>query len=392
MKGKKAIINVLLIILLIMCMGYGIVYKNNAKSFKNLASINIEDTGTKANSIEEMLNSKEEDNYSFVALKEKDGVSISNEELQKSADVKLISITGNSSILFKGPILFTDDKNGCLIDKTAAYKLFGDYNVEGMTLQYDGNNYIVRGVIENAENSIVIQTKPNSQLEMDLLLLDMNDEDNRYVEKFITKYSLPQKYTTNNVYYSVANLMTLIIPIIMAFIIIIKMFKLIIINNNKPIKKILLIILLLIFVYLLYLIMNINFKINYNLIPNEWSDFDYWGELINKYYERNRDLLFAKKYVIDIPLIDNMIRSVFCSIVSIITFFILKNRIKPINTKELLKILGAIVIIELIAVCLINKNHNLSSNMIIYLMPYYCVYTYFIECLTNKDSCIDVVE
>ncbi len=392
MKVKKAIINIILITLLIMCMGYGLAYKNNAQSSKTLAAINIEDTGREAASIEEMLNSKEEDNYSFVALKEKDEVIISNEELKKSTSVKLISITGNSSILFRGPILFTDDKDGCLIDKSAAYKLFGDYNVEGMTVQYDGNNYTIRGVIENAESSIVIQTKTNSNLEMDLLLLDMNGEDDRYVENFLTKYSLPQNYTTNSVYYSISNLMTLVLPIIMACIIINKMFKLIRINKNKPIKKILLILLTLVFIYFLYLILNIKFKINYNLIPNEWSDFDYWGDLISKYSERNRELLFSKKYVIDIPLIDNMIRSVFCSIVCIITFFILNNRMKPINIKYLLKILGVIVIIELIAIYLINKDYNLSNYMIIYLIPYYYVCTYFIEWLINKESYKSVIE
>lgn len=386
MKGKKVIINIILIILLIMSMGYGLVYKNNARSSKTLARINIEDTGIQAKSIEEMLNSKEEDNYSFVALRERYGVNISNEELQKSAEVNLISITGNSSILVRGPILFTDDEDGCLIDKTVAYKLFGDYSVEGMTLQYEGNKYTIRGVIENAENSIVIQTKSNSEMEMDLVLLDMNGEDNRYVEKFLTKYSLPQNYTTNNTYYSISNLMTLVLPIIMACIIINKMFKLVKINKNKPIKKILLILLLLVFMYLLYLILNIKFKINYNLIPNEWSDFDYWGDLINKYSERNREILFAKKYVIDIPLIDNMIKSVLSSIASIIIFFILKNRIKSINTKELLKILGFIVIIEFIGIYLINKDYNLSNYIIIYLLPYYYVCTYFIQWLINKES------
>ena len=126
---------------------------------------------------------------------------------------------------------------------------------------------------------------------------------------------------------------------------------------------------LFVFIYFFYLIVNVKFKINYNIIPNEWSNFDYWRKMITKYYERNRELLFIKKYSMDISLIDDMIRSIICSIVSIIVFFILKNRIKIINIKALLKLLIAVIFIEGFVVYKVYVH----SYIPIYLLPYYYI-------------------
>ncbi len=371
MNFKKATIDLFLIFILVTCISYGIKYKDNDNG-KALAEFNIENRNMKAKSIEEIINSKEEDTYIFTALREEKGT-ITNKQFSKSKESNILEITGNSSLLFNSTILFMDDKKGCLIDKSVAYALFGSYDVKGMEIDIEGKSYTIRDVINNEDGIAVIQS--NLEKEMELLVLDITNKDERYIENFSTKYGFENNYTTNKFYKETSNLISLILPLIIEFMIIINMIKLIKAQKNKLVKKIILIMFLFLFIYFFYLIVNVKFKINYNIIPNEWSDFDYWGEMITKYYERNRELLFIKKYSMDISLIDDMIRSIFCSIVSIIVFFILKNRIKIMNIKALLKLLIAVIFIEGFVVYKVCVHSYIS----IYLLPYYYISLFVIN-------------
>lgn len=365
MNFKKATIDLFLIFILVTCISYGIKYKDNDNG-KALAEFNIENRNMKAKSIEEIINSKEEDTYIFTALREEKGT-ITNKQFSKSKESNIVEITGNSSLLFNSTILFMDDKKGCLIDKSVAYALFGSYDVKGMEIDIEGKSYTIRDVLNNEDGIAVIQS--NLEKEMELLVLDITNKDERYIENFSTKYGFENNYTTNKFYKKTSNLISLILPLIIEFMIIINMLKLIKAQKNKLIKKIILIMILFVFIYFFYLIVNVKFKINYNIIPNEWSDFDYWGEMITDYYQRNRELLFKKKYSMDILLIDDMIKSIFCSIIAIIVFFILKNRIKIINIKALLKLLIAVIFIEGFVIYKVSVN----SYILIYLLPYYYV-------------------
>lgn len=363
MKFKKATIDLFLIFILVTCIAYGIKYKDNGKA---LAEFNIVNRNIKAKFIEEIINSKEEDIYLFTALREEKGT-ITNKQFSKSKESNILEITGNSSLLFNSTILFMDDKKGCLIDKSVAYALFESYDVKGLEIDIEGKSYTIRDVINNEDGIAVIQS--NLEKEMELLVLDITNKDERYIENFSTKYGFENNYTTNKFYKKTSNLISLILPLIIEFMIIINMLKLIKAQKNKLIKKIILIMILFVFIYFFYLIVNVKFKINYNIIPNEWSDFDYWGEMITDYYQRNRELLFKKKYSMDILLIDDMIKSIFCSIIAIIVFFILKNRIKIINIKALLKLLIAVIFIEGFVIYKVSVN----SYILIYLLPYYYV-------------------
>lgn len=365
MNFKKATIDLFLIFILVTCIAYGIKYKDNDNG-KALAEFNIENMNMKAKSIEEIINSKKDDTYLFTALREEKGT-ITNKQFNKSKESNIVEITGNSSLLFNSTILFMDDKKGCLIDKSVAYALFGSYDVKGMEIDIEGKSYTIRDVLNNEDGIVVIQSNPEK--EMELLVLDITNKDERYIENFSTKYGFENNYTTNKFYKEISNLISLILPLIIEFMIIINMLKLIKSQKNKLIKKIILIMILFVFIYFFYLIVNVKFKINYNIIPNEWSDFDYWGEMITDYYQRNRELLFKKKYSMDILLIDDMIKSIFCSIIAIIVFFILKNRIKIINIKALLKLLIAVIFIEGFVIYKVSVN----SYILIYLLPYYYV-------------------
>ena len=375
MNLKKAIIDLFFIFILVTCIAYGIKYKDNGK---DLAEFNIENRNITAKFIEEIINSKEEDIYLFTGLKEEKG-NIKNKEFNKSKESNIVEIVGNSSLLFNSTILFIDDKKGCLIDKSVAYDLFGSYDVKGREIDVEGKSYTIRDVLNNKENIVVIES--NLEKEMELLVLDITNKDERYIENFSNKYGLENNYITNKFYKETSSLVSLILPIIIEFIIIISMFRLIKTQKNKLAKKIILIMVLLLFIYFFYLIINVKLKINYNIIPNEWSDFDYWSNMITKYYEKNKELLFIKKYSMDIPLINHMIKSIICSIVAIIVFFILKNRIKLINIKALLRLLIAIIFIE----GLIIYKAKVYSYIVIYLLPYYYTTLFIISYIKIKE-------
>ncbi|MBS6599881.1 MAG: hypothetical protein ACLR02_03420 [Clostridium sp.] len=76
-----------------------------------------------------------------------------------------------------------------------------------------------------------------------------------------------------------------------------------------------------------------------------------------------------------------MIKSIICSIVAIIVFFILKNRIKIINIKVLLRLLIAIIFIE----GLIIYKAKVYSYIVIYLLPYYYTTLFIISYIKIKE-------
>ena len=378
MKIKSHIVNIILLIILIMSVGYEIAYYNEAKFSKRVSYLYVEDSNIDVKSMENYIRDEEKDYaFSFAGFKEESNKDVYNMELGKNTECSVIYIVGNSNIILDNTSLYMGDNKGCIIDKKVAYALFGDYNVKGLNITYNNVEYKIRNVVENINNSIVIEADVNSNITMDVIAVESDDES--HAEEFMNQYSIDSVISNNNIYCGFAEGISWILLIIILVILLTKLIRIIIKDKDRPVRKLIDIVITIIVCMILYKVVDVNFSINYNLIPNEWSDFDYWGDIIRKYSEKYKSIMFMKKYNIEIYPLLSSLKSISCGIISIIVFWIIKNRIKVDNLKKLLGVVIVITIIEFFVIIIINNNYVLNSSRIIYLFPYYFAMNYYLD-------------
>ena len=146
------------------------------------------------------------------------------------------------------------------------------------------------------------------------------------IKNFITSYGSSDNTVDNKIYYNFSKFCVLVLPAIILICIEFKLFKKVLQAKNKYILKSLYIILIL--TLLIIFIKAINIKIPLEMLPNEWSDFKFWGELYKIYIKKIKYFLYMKKYNIDIFMIEYTSKVVLFSLISLISFFITKSIIK----------------------------------------------------------------
>lgn len=94
----------------------------------------------------------------FCIWGQKENITVSNEELSRTASADAVILCGNPEILFadcRTPI--QEDEQGCLIDEETAWELFGSSQVIGKEILCQGNNYMIRNVIPAEERVVAFQ-------------------------------------------------------------------------------------------------------------------------------------------------------------------------------------------------------------------------------------------
>lgn len=328
----KHIVMLSLSIITIMCFILSINYTFNLKKEKHTINIYFDDENMSLSNIKSIREEekKKENPVIFTAWKQESKQSIENEEFNRRIEVTSILVNGDSSLIANGTILFEDDKEGCLIDEDIAYKLFGDTNIIGKKIKYEDRELIVRGIHKGTSSTIFMQTLDNYEGNINGITLYKGKDTN--IKSFMTSYGLFDNIVDNKIYYNFSKFCVLVLPAIILVFIEFKLFKKALQAKNKYILKSLYIILILIL--LIIFIKVINIKIPLEMLPNEWSDFKFWGELYKTYVKKIKYFLYMKKYNIDIFMIEYTGKVMFFSLISLISFLINKSLFKVHITKK----------------------------------------------------------
>lgn len=328
----KHIVMLSLSIITIMCFILSINYTFNLKKEKHTINIYFDDENMSLSNIKSIREEEEkkENPVIFTAWKQESKQSIENEEFNRRIEVTSILVNGDSSLIANGTILFKDDKEGCLIDEDIAYKLFGDTNIIGKKIKYKDRELIVRGIHKGTSSTIFMQTLDNYEGNINGITLYKGKDNN--IKSFMTSYGLFDNTVDNKIYYNFSKFCVIILPAIILIFIEFKLFKKVLQAKNKYILKSLYIILILIL--LIIFIKAINIKIPLEMLPNEWSDFKFWGELYKTYVKKIKYFLYMKKYNIDIFMIEYTGKVMFFSLISLISFLINKSLFKVHITKK----------------------------------------------------------
>ena len=175
--------------------------------------------------------------------------------------------------------------------------------------------------------------------------------------------------------------MMMIFPIIALLLIAIKVIVYAMKAKNKPILLFIYLCMIIILGTIFLKITNIKITIPLDMIPNKWSDFDFWGNLWREYIEKFKYVMYMKKYGMDIYNIENMIMATVYSILTIILFVINLKVIKINSIRELIGINLILVLNSFVVVLLVWKKYSFDVNipMLWAIYPLYLCADYFIR-------------
>ena len=376
----KYIVRIILIFALIMCWGISLGYANNIGSENKTLNFYFENENYNTELIKTIKEADPE--LAVVGWAEESLQSANNPDLGKIAsDLDVLIIKGSSNLLVKGSNLFADDLEGCLIDNDTSYKLFGSSNCVGREIVYNDRTLIVRGILKGSKANIMIQATEDSSQVLDGLTIDGTGLTLNKIEDFKMKFGINEMAISGNIYYIIAKFIALIFPIITLVLILIKVITSLFKSRNKPVLVSLYILMAIASIFIFFKITNIKISIPLDMIPNKWSDFDFWSKMGKEYKEKFEYVLYMKKYGVDIYNIENLLKSVLYSIFTIILFVINLRIIKINNIKTLIINNGVSIICSFVAILMIwdKYNFDVNINMIWLIYPLYLCEDYFIK-------------
>ena len=295
MRSKvKQIIKIIIMFSLIMCWAISLGYSNNIRSDRKVINFYFENDEVTTRKIGELKKLRED--LVFAGWVEEEMQTIINPDLNRNVEnLKILFIKGRSSLLINSSMLFEDDMEGCLIDEDTAYKLFGSIYAVGKNIEYNGRNLVVRGIHKETKANVVMQPLDKDIIILDGITMDAKDLNLNEIDEFKMQSGFKEFAIGGGVYYSIAKFASLLFPIVALILILIRVIVQAIKISQKPVFLAIYIIISLAIIFSFFKITNINIKISLDLIPNKWSDFDFWTKLWKEYIDKFEYIVYMKK-------------------------------------------------------------------------------------------------
>lgn len=111
-------------------------------------------------------------------------IAIENPVLERECMVSKIGVYGSMQAtipmeLVAGNYVYQQDKNGCVIDKNTAYRLFGTIDIIGNEIKIEKNFYLIRGVVDTKQMVFLFQNQDQKDLfyNMEIVFSKINWEE-----------------------------------------------------------------------------------------------------------------------------------------------------------------------------------------------------------------------
>lgn len=363
-----------------MCWAIAIGYVNNIKpSLKTMNFYLLDDSNT-MNKIDELKNLN--DDLNILGWREDNNEKVLNKYLNREVEnINVLTVKGKLSLLIQSQTLLEDDVKGCLIDKETAYKLFGDTNVIGNKIMYKNRELTIVGMHNDSLNNIIVNGDDEENLVLNGITIDVTGLSITEIEEFKNQNLLDSVNLSGKLYYNLAKNISLLLPTLALSIVLFKLLKKVYRDRRKPLKIILYIISTLIIIFLFTKIININIEIPLDMLPNKWSDFEFWSILFKEYKEKYEYVINMKKYGFDIYNINNLLISTIYSTISIVLFVLNIKYIKFKNNNEVIKYIFITIVVTFIIVLFSSYNCGFDVNtpMIWLIYPLYVLSEFYLS-------------
>lgn len=338
---KKHVSRLLFLIMVLICFSLSVFYSSKSTTAKNIQMLSTENNILDGSAAIDMQTTEEttDNPIHFTAWGEvKDGM-VEEGDLNKSAKVNALLIKGDSNLVYENSQnLTSDDVDGCLLSENVVYQLYGDNNVTGKTIEYNGRSLIIREVIKDTSDLIIMQALSSTEQVMNYVSIEVGSGDDAdvVVQEFNNRYTGFDNLINIQSYGMWASVISGILPIIMLFTILIPFIKFLLSYRQQPVRFFLYTALTLVYAGIFLWIMNFEFNFPTNMIPSKWSDFSFWSSLYQKKTDEIELLLRIEKNTVQMTIVQPFLQTTKYSVFAVILYVIAAKKLKIDRIEEML--------------------------------------------------------
>ncbi|MCI8441796.1 MAG: hypothetical protein HFG27_04600 [Provencibacterium sp.] len=190
---------------------------------------------------------------------------------------------------------FSQDDKGCALDRDTAFALWGSDRIEGETLLFEGEEYIVRAVLDAPKRTVVLPALQQTALSV-LALETLDGQDERLqAEQFYQRHGLPvpDALTTSSWYLPLCRFFCLLPVLLPVGALLAAILRELWEMRKTPVLCLLWSLLTAAIFCGLAVLSGVHFSFPQSMVPTRWSDFEFWSRLLRSFFESLRSALLT---------------------------------------------------------------------------------------------------
>lgn len=241
----------------------------------------------------------------FAVWGQRAGVFVENRDLNRSAVCSLITLWGNPELLYPSPaVLEEEDREGCLIDEGTAMALFGSAAPIGSTIGISGEQRVVRGILDSRQPVALVRAGAlDGGMNRVTLRIPEGDSPLLATEDFAARSGLFGQWSRPGTWSGLAKALSLLPAAVVLLQIIGRLLQKGFSSQTGRLGFWLSIGLAGAAWFLLLWLTGFRFQLPEDMIPNRWSDFDFWGRLAEEKKEELLQSLAAGKTTVEVEVL-----------------------------------------------------------------------------------------
>lgn len=299
-------------------------------------SLGAEVTGKAALAMRERERNEERP-VSFAVWGQRNGQTAENPDLGRSASLDVVTLCGNSGLLFPASApLGPKDQEGCLLDRASAQSLFGSSEPIGSALEYGGRTLAVRGVLETDRPLLLIQVLPETEaLSRVTLSLPEGASAQKLLEEFGNRHALSGSWDSRRAWSSFARFFALLAPFALLLSVVLSLLKTAFSMTEFPVPFLVCLLAAGAVWFLLLWLTEVSFRIPGEFIPGKWSDFSFWSRLWEEKKAEFLLLLTSEKTAFDLDALLPALQALAFGLLALLLFPLSLNRVRPRDSRGL---------------------------------------------------------
>lgn len=244
-----------------------------------------------------------------VAWVQKEQMQLKNENLGTRATAAMIWLAGDAHLLIPrqqvtGELVYPGDKKGAVITPKVAYDLWGSLDVIGKSFVYDKEEYNVRGILDKKEPVVILQLSDEQEdVKLTNMRVQLADTENilEQVNQFNARYGLKECTVINLSLIGILLGQLAYLPMwLVGFWAIIKWLKLLFETYQYWVASLVLVGVGAVFIVVILKTVAVQMTLPDYLIPNQWSDFEFWTRLWETMYANYLQTQSLPKFLPDL--------------------------------------------------------------------------------------------
>ena len=203
------------------------------------------------------IQQKEESDVSYALWRKTDDLTVENPKWNRVSSISLWTVRGNLEVLFDQPVkLLEEDTRGCYLDAQTAQELFGSTEVVGSEIVCEGRTFTIRGILQGEKALAVIRPRQTE----DTNRVTLGNVTGLEAESFQMRYGIEGSAANPFFLRGILQMLLFLFPVGLAL-----RFP-----KKNGLRWLLLFCLACLFVH--------QVQIPETMIPDKWSNFQFWTE------------------------------------------------------------------------------------------------------------------